>query len=65
MVLCLLILLSPLSVFFLIKLSNISLDAALFEKVDLVYLVLVKLFKEVNKKGCNDANEMKWKKKSL
>ena len=30
-----------------------------------VYPALVKLFKEVGKKGCDDANEMRWKKRSL
>ena len=28
-----------------------------------VYSTLVKLSKEASKKGCDDANEMKWKKK--
>ena len=30
-----------------------------------VYPALAKLFKEVGKKGCDDANEMRWKKRSL
>ena len=36
-----------------------------WKMVSSVYPALAKLSKEVGKKGCNDANEMKWKKKSL
>ena len=53
--------------------EGLELEVATLEKllernqkmVYLVYPVLAKLSKEAGKKGCNDANEMRWKKRSL